>query len=55
MECGFHFHVISNISRLAWCAVLEKGNHGAGKTQRKCSERNAKEAVWNCDNCVIWI
>lgn len=49
MECGFHFHVISNISRLAWCAVLEKGKYAqvyCGEDV-ECTPDVFVEGAWN--------
>lgn len=49
MECGFRFHVDENISRLAWCAVLERGKYadvycGAGVA---CVRDAFVEGAWN--------
>ncbi|MDE7268914.1 MAG: hypothetical protein K2N81_00390 [Acetatifactor sp.] len=49
MECGFRFHVDENISRLAWCAVLERGKCadvycGAGVA---CVKDTFVEGAWN--------
>lgn len=49
MECRFRFHVDENISRLAWCAVLERGKCadvycGAGVA---CVKDAFVEGVWN--------
>lgn len=49
MECRFRFHVDENISRLAWCAVLERGKCadvycGAGVA---CVKDAFVEGAWN--------